>query len=208
VARLNLDIIDQINQSVTEEVKEVRAEKLQDEDKLLEKNSSTAQKIDQERAVLSADSCKKDAFGLNKPKDEKKESFFNKPSSGNLDDFFKDRETEKKSSSSYSYNYSYSNQARREETEKDKAKEFSKAFAERAVKRAYKEWTKEEEAEKNSWNIFELQEKAEEERRRTRSLNKEDKKKLKRKDLLKKSMLHGIASVAKSFAEYLYRDMK
>ncbi|MDF2841775.1 MAG: hypothetical protein K0R00_201 [Herbinix sp.] len=201
---MNLDIINEINQAVAEETKEVKSEELQGKEKILEKNAQTVHKIEQEKITLSSNPTDKGKYGLNQSK-PKEESIFKKSSGGSLDDFFKDKETDKKSSSGYSsYGYSGYNQPKKEETKQEKAREFAGAFSKRAMEHAHKEWQHEEEVQKNSWNIFELQEKVEEERRKTRSLTKEAIKKLQNKDMLKKSFLKGLASAGKGIIEYLY----
>lgn len=205
---MNLDIINQINESVAQESKDIKAEELKDKEKVLEKNTQTSQKIEQERAILTAEMSNKGSYGLNKSGGEN-ESFFNKSSGSgsSLDDLFgSTSSTEKKttSSSGYGYNYGYNQTTKKEETKQEKAREFANSFAKRAAKKAYKEWQTEEEQEKNSWNIFELKEQAEEERKQSRALTKEDKKKLRGSDIFKKSLLKGLASAGKGIIEHLY----
>lgn len=202
---MNLDIINQINQSVHEDTKEVKAEELKDKESVLEKNHQTTEKIEQERAILSSTSSSGEAFGLNKPK-EKQESFFKK-SGSSLDSLFEtvsNKEPEKKTTG-YTYGYYNQNQSqKKEETKQDKIKEFSTNFTKRAAQRAYKEWQSEAEKEENSWSIFELQEKAEDKRRSTRRLSKDDKRKLRNKDIFIKSVLMGIISAGKEIIAQIY----
>jgi glucan-binding YG repeat protein len=207
---MNLDIINQINQSVAEETKEVKAEEIKEKERVLEKNVQTSQKIEQERAVLTSDSKSESGFGLNKAKEV--QDIFKKSSGSSLDSLFdtvakEEKKTTTTTSSGYGYNYSTST-AKKEETQQDKAREFANGFTKKAAERAKKEWLQEEEHERNSWNIFELQEKAEEERKQTRTLTQEDKRKLQSKDILKKSILKGLVSTGKGIIESLYTTTK
>lgn len=209
---MTLDIINQINQAASESVKEPVVEKLKDEDRVLEKNAQTEQKIEQQRAVISSEQSSSSGFGLN---DSKKSGtskvLFDKKTEDSLDSFFdakEKKEEEKKSTSSYGYSSYYTNQKKEETSKQDKMREYTNNIAKRAVKSAFTEWKSEEVRKENSWSIFDLQEKAETERRKKVSMTFEETKRQRQKDIIKKSMLKGMMIAGRGIIGSLYENLK
>lgn len=218
---MDIDIINQINESVNSEHKEVKAEELSNKDDILKKNEQTAKKIEEAKAILTAEMSTSKSSGLiskSKQSGSEKQSIFNKKEESKLDDFFgKSYNTSSYNKSSYNfsgyshgsinnsdrYYYGQSSQ-KEEEIREERKRKFTDDFVKNSAKKACKEIEQDRYMEENSWNIFELQLESEEKRAKSRVVTIADKKKARKKDAFKKSLLMGAVEIGKSLVSAIY----